>query len=60
MMPIPPLSFSSGPSMAYGAPVQGHSGAAPVNVNTTYKKYDWELALLVAGLGAVFWYLNRK
>lgn len=46
--------------MAYGAPVQGHSGAAPVNVNTTYKKYDWELALLVAGAGAVFWYLNRK
>jgi len=59
-MAIPPLSFSSGPSMAYGAPVQGESGAAPVNVNTVYKKFDWELALIVAAVGGALWYLNRK
>lgn len=59
-MTIPPMSFSSGPSMAYGAPVQGKSEAAPVNVNTVYKKFDWELALIVAAVGGVAWYLTRK
>lgn len=59
-MTIPPLSFSSGPSMAYGAPVQGKSEAAPVNVSTVYKKVDWELALIVAAVGGALWYLNRK
>jgi hypothetical protein len=46
--------------MAYGAPVSGYSGAAPVGVNISYKRYDWELLAVGAAAAAVLWYLNRK
>lgn len=59
MPPIPPLSFSSGPSMAYGAPTSGYANAAPVDVSINYKKYDWELLAMGAAAAAVLWYINR-
>jgi len=59
-MAIPPLSFSSGPSMAYGAPVSGYTGGAPVNVGISYQKFDWELLAVGAAAMAALWYLNRK
>ena len=59
-MAIPPLSFSSGPSMAYGAPVSGYTGGASVNGGISYQKFDWELLAVGAAAMAALWYLNRK
>lgn len=51
---IPPIS--AGPSAAYGAPTNANSSVYVEG----YKKFDWEMFAVGAGMVAIAWLLTKK